>query len=69
MFSQKIFSMTSGRAERNLINRAKVVAAVLSEYGFHVSTPDEGAFDEVEWERWNVCVEVIRRLRVCADVE
>ena len=42
--------------------RAKVVAAVLTENGMPVSSPDEGDLDDVERERWNACIDIVRRL-------
>ena len=42
--------------------RAKLVAWILTENGHPVSSPDEGDLDDVERERWNVCVEIVRRL-------
>ncbi len=42
--------------------RAKLVAAILCDYGLHVSSPDEGDLDDVEQERWRACVEIVRRL-------
>lgn len=42
--------------------RAKLVARVLSEHGLAVSPPDEGVLDDVEQERWNACVKVVKAL-------
>ncbi len=42
---------------------AKIVARILSEHGHHVSSPDDGDLDDVELERWNVCVEIARAVR------
>lgn len=42
---------------------AKVVSGILSEHGLPVFSPDEGTLDDVERERWNACVEIVKVLR------
>lgn len=42
--------------------RAKMVAQILSEHGLHVSSPDDGDLDDVERERWDACVRIIKAL-------
>jgi hypothetical protein len=42
--------------------RARIVAAVLSEHGISVTPDDEATLDDVEFERWVACVEIVRRL-------
>ena len=48
----------------DLSRRAKLVATTLSEYGLHVSSPDDGDLDDVERERWEACLEIVRRLDI-----
>jgi hypothetical protein len=42
--------------------RAKLVALILTENGHPVSSPDDGDLDDVELERWNVCVQIVQAL-------
>src|SRR5574337_1651292 len=53
--------------ESKLVYRAKAVAAVLSEYGYHVTAPDEATLDDVEKERWEACLAVVRALANIPD--
>jgi hypothetical protein len=43
-------------------DRAKIVARILSEHGFYVSTPDEGTLGDVERWRWNACVKIAQAI-------
>jgi hypothetical protein len=42
--------------------RAKIVARILTDNGHPVDPPDGGSLDDVEMERWKVCVEIARAL-------
>ena len=44
------------------LHRAKLVASILTANGMPVTPPDEADLDDVERERWNVCVEIERAL-------
>ena len=44
------------------IARAKLVAKILTENGQPVTPPDEVDLDDVERERWNVCMEIVKAL-------
>ena len=46
--------------------RARLVASILTEHGQPVSSPEDGDLDDVELERWNVCLEIVRRLDAMA---
>lgn len=46
------------------IDRAKLVAKILTDNGQPVSSPDEWSLDDVEMERWSVCLEIVRALDV-----
>lgn len=41
---------------------AAIVAAILTENGIPVSSPDEGDLDDIEHDRWNICVEIADRV-------
>ncbi len=38
--------------------RAKLVASILTHHGLPVMAPDEASLDDVERERWAVCVQI-----------
>lgn len=42
--------------------RAKIVADILTDNGLSVSSPDDGDLDDVERERWNVCLQIVKAL-------
>ncbi len=42
---------------------ARDVARILSEHGLQVSSPDEGDLDDVERERWDACIAIVKALR------
>jgi hypothetical protein len=50
------------RTRQLRVPRATVVAAILSAHGFPVSSPDDGDLDDLEMERWEVCLEIVDRL-------
>lgn len=45
-----------------LTARAKIVAQILTDNGHPVDPPDAGTLDDVEWERWNVCLQIVQAL-------
>jgi len=45
------------------IARAKVVARILTDHGHQVTPPDEASLDDVEMERWDVCIEIANTLK------
>jgi hypothetical protein len=45
-----------------VVDRARIVAEVLSDHGLHVSTPFDGDMDDAEQERWHACLKVSRAL-------
>lgn len=40
------------------LHRAKLIASTMTEHGMPVYPPDEATLDDVELERWNVCIEI-----------
>lgn len=46
----------------DFIARAKRVAAILTDNGHPVSSPDEGTLDDVELARWQVCLQIVQAL-------
>ena len=44
------------------LHRAKLIASILSNHGHSVTPPDEADLDDVELERWEVCVEIERAM-------
>jgi hypothetical protein len=41
--------------------RTKLLASILTDNGLPVTPPDEASLDDLELERWNVCVEIVQR--------
>jgi len=52
----------SNQAAIKIFKRAKIVARILTENGQPVTPPDEAILDDVEWERWQVCIEIVKAL-------
>lgn len=46
----------------DLIPRAKAVAQILTDNGHQVDSPDSHTLDDVEWARWNVCLQIVQTL-------
>lgn len=51
----------------DLTARAKIVAQILTDNGHQVDPPDAGTLDDVEWERWNVCLQIVQAISEDAD--
>lgn len=49
-------------SDTDMTARAKVVAQILTDNGHQVDPPDSGTLDDVEWERWNVCLRIVQAL-------
>lgn len=58
----KDFAWVRYQASDGLHNRAKIVAQILTDNGHPVAPPDEATLDDVEWERWNVCLQIVQAL-------
>jgi len=43
--------------------RAKVVAQLLTDNGLEVTPPDEGTLDDIEMERWKMCIQIADALQ------
>jgi hypothetical protein len=56
----------SGVTPATTMARAKMVAQILSEHGLHVISPDDGDLDDVERERWDACVRIVKALEEAA---
>ena len=54
--------MTNNQTPGPLTARAKIVAQILTDNGQPVTPPDEATLDDVEWERWNVCLQIVQAL-------
>lgn len=48
--------------QNELIQKAKLVAAILTDNGHPVTPPDGRPLDNVELARWNVCIELVQVL-------
>lgn len=47
--------------------RAKLVARILTDNGLEVTPPDDRPLDDIERERWAICVEIATRLGLDCD--
>ncbi len=45
------------------LTAAKLVARILTDNGLEVTPPDEGTLDDIERQRWAMCVEIAERVR------
>lgn len=57
------------KSEPQTTSSARLVASILTDNGHAVSSPDDGDLDDVELERWNVCVEIADRVEAPLRVE
>lgn len=58
----KDFAWVRSQASGGAYDRAKIVAQILTDNGHQVDSPDSGTLDDVEWERWNVCLQIVQAL-------